>query len=229
MFDIHQSMYRRDEWDEKVAGRYSQQLIEQFAESSEGKGVVERQGSVGGWVDLMFEYAFRYIGVALPEMTTRDMSEVLFELFPRKVSTEPESAPEIVDELRAFWQFLQRQYQLPAADSIVAMLDSGTERRLHAELANPANYGMAKSMFMQGKQAGFDMTTQEGMNAFMQVYNAAQLGRLGALPELPEEELDDFGLPDPGFQSPRLSHEAKAKKKKERKAQRQARKRNRKR
>jgi hypothetical protein len=152
------------------------------------------------------------------------------------VSTEPESAPEIIDELRSFWQFLQRQYQLPAAAGILPLLDHRAEQRLRDELANPANYGMAKSFFMQGMQAGFDMTTKEGTEAFMLAYNAAQLARLEGLPGLPGEDLDKGAgrvpfLPSsplgPYLPPSPLTHEEKARKRKERKAQRQARKRNR--
>ncbi len=42
---------------------------------------------------------------------------------------------------------------------------------------DPSNFGMAKSFFTMGRAAGYDMTTQEGMNAFMLAYNARLLGR----------------------------------------------------
>jgi hypothetical protein len=229
VFDIHRSPVDPDsgELNEKAAARYTEHLIDEFAESPEGKALAEQSGGVGSWVALMFEYAFHYIGAHLPKMTTRDMSEVLFELFPRKVSTDASSAPEIVAELRAFWQFLQRQYHLPAAAGIVDLLDGRAESRLRAELDNPANFGMAKSIFMQGRKAGFDMTTPEGLSEFMLVYNAS----LGAPP--PPGMLEDFDDGDdqdeeapPATSPPR--RQMKAKKKKARKEQRQARKRNRK-
>jgi len=45
---------------------------------------------------------------------------------------------------------------------------------LQAELADSSNFGMAKSLLSQGKDAGFDMTTQEGLNQFMLSYNASR-------------------------------------------------------
>src|SRR5205823_983078 len=115
---------------------------------------------------IMMEYYFNYLGGALPSMSVRDFNEVVFQLFPRKVSTEPESAATILAELRAFWNFVHRQYGLKSAERILATLDGGAEARLRKELADPSNYGMAKSFFMAGLKAGYDMTTQEGMNAF---------------------------------------------------------------
>ena len=77
-------------------------------------------------------------------------------------------------------------------------------------------------MFMLGKQAGFDMTTQEGLNEFMTVYNSGLAG--GGAREnadlLPPISYLDFPSP--------LSPKERADKRKKRKAQRQARKRNRK-
>src|SRR5438067_1727373 len=122
MFDICQSIHHSSgELDEDKAQKYTQHLIEEFAESPEAQPLIERSGGVGGWVDMMFHYYFHYVGGPLERMTIRDLQEVLFELFPRKVSTEPDSAPEIIAEVRAFWQFLQRQYQLPSAPGMVAL------------------------------------------------------------------------------------------------------------
>src|SRR5262245_16537819 len=101
VFDIHKPFYDPDDgeldWDRLG------QLYDVYLEYPEGKQVREEWGA---WELLMFEYGFGHVGVDLPTMTRRDMEEVLFELFPRKVSTEPESAQEIIGELRAFWQYL---------------------------------------------------------------------------------------------------------------------------
>jgi len=40
------------------------------------------------------------------------LREILFDLFPRKVSTSADEADEIIRELQAFWTFLQREYHL---------------------------------------------------------------------------------------------------------------------
>lgn len=39
-------------------------------------------------------------------------------------------------------------------------------------MSNPANFGMAKSLVMLGQERGFDMTSEEGLNEWMQTYNA---------------------------------------------------------
>jgi hypothetical protein len=91
---------------------------------------------------------------------------------PRKVSTDADSATSIVFELTKFWEYLGRVYKLPEAQAIVEWLTAdGLVDELQAELSDPANFGMAKSFVMAGKNAGYDMTSQAGMNEFMTVYN----------------------------------------------------------
>ena len=74
---------------------------------------------------------------------------------------------------------------------------------------DPAKAGMAKSFFMSGQTAGFDMTDMEQSHEYMALYNASQMLRI-------EEEQ-------------RVKKKDDAKEKKKRKAEKAARKRNRKR
>jgi hypothetical protein len=131
------------------------------------------------------------------EISVSDAKEVIFSLFPQKVSTEPESAPEIIAQCRAFWQFLSREYKLKHAPGIVALLDDASVSRLRQKLADPANYGMAKSCFMMGQKAGFDMTTEEGMLAFQTLYNAKMASRMPLPPVEVDEDDEDEEANDP--------------------------------
>src|SRR5262249_31569612 len=124
---------------------------------------------------------------------------------------------------------VHRQYGLASARKILDTFKGDTASRLEKELANPANFGMAKSFVMGGMKAGYDMTTQEGTDAWMLAYNNSLLGGpLGSgLPVPPDLSGLDY-LPPLGFGSSGLSKAQKDRKRKARKAQRQARKRNRK-
>jgi hypothetical protein len=76
---------------------------------------------------------------------------------------------------------------------------------------------------MLGKQAGFDMTTQDGLDQFLAVYNSRLLNN-SLSPPLPLDE-GDFGRPAPARS---MTPKARAEQRKAKKRQRQARKRNRK-
>jgi hypothetical protein len=236
MFDIHQPVIDPEsgELDEDAFEDYVEGLMEEFADSPEGRQVAEEHGRLN-WAAMVMEYAVNYLGVPPPEMSARDFREVVFEIIPRKVSTEADQAGAIVAELRAFWQFLQRAYQLKNGGPILAALKGDAVARLERELANPANFGMAKSFIMMGQQMGFDMTTQEGLDAFTAYYNSRLPGGMppgpfgGLIPGPPDEfgeELNEgLAILLPPGQSPKQ----RAQLRKKRKAQRQARKRNRRR
>jgi hypothetical protein len=170
-FDIHQPVMQDDEYLEEVAIAYREHLMELFATSLEAQELIEQDIPIG-WADTLMEYGMAYLGRTPAEMTPEDVSEVLFGLIPRKVSAEPSWAPEIVSELRAFWRFLGRAFALPQAEACAKLLDNKAARRLEREMANPANFGLAKGFFMQGVARGFDMTSEAGINAWMTTYNA---------------------------------------------------------
>lgn len=84
-------------------------------------------------------------------------------------------------------------------------------------MQDPAKFGMAKSMVMMGQACGFDMTTPEGSQAWIETYNAEQrTNRQAALPT---------PLPQP---SPRPTSAKKTDSTARRKMARESRKRNRK-
>ena len=119
------------------------------------------------------EYAASYFGETVETMSCNDAREIVFEIMPRKVSTKAESADEIIFEMRKFWEFVDRAHHCPEAKRIVKLFDNKSIRKLRSALSNPENFGMAKSLFMSGSKAGFDMTTQEGLDEFMMAYNAS--------------------------------------------------------
>jgi hypothetical protein len=171
-FDINEAVFdEQGTYLEEKAVRYEEALMDQFAASPEGQAIKERRTELG-WAGAMIHYAITYPGVTPPTMTTSDLEEVIYDLFPRKVITERGDGAEIIQELRAFWQFLQRVYQLPQAKQMLAHLTPQAARRLERELQEPANFGMAKSFVLMGKEAGFDMESPEGMQAWVKAYNA---------------------------------------------------------
>ncbi len=171
-FDLNAAVFdEQGTYLEEQAARYEEALMDQFAASPEGQTLKER-GIELGWARVMLHYAITYPGVTPPTMTVSDLEEVLYDLFPRKVITERGDGAEIIQELRAFWCFVERVYHLPQARQLLAHLTPQATRRLERELQEPANFGMAKSFVLMGMQAGFDMESPEGMRAWVEAYNA---------------------------------------------------------
>jgi hypothetical protein len=159
-----------DELDEKSVYDYIDQLTELFSKSPEGQQIIA-QYEIIQWTAMFMEYAFDYQGILPPEMSEIDVEEIVFGIFPEKVSTPATEAPHIINELRAFWQFLAREYHLENASECLKLFTEEAIDELSEELADPMNYGMAKSMVMEGLAQGYDMTDEKQINKWMAEYN----------------------------------------------------------
>jgi hypothetical protein len=137
-------------------------LAAQLMASPEGAKV----SALGGHRMLM-EYAASYVGASIATLEPWALNEVLFDIIPRKVSVEASEAGAIVEDCRALYRFLDRVYGLEQAEACLRALGPGAERKLAKALDDPRNFGMAKSLFMSGKDAGFDMQSKEGIEEWM--------------------------------------------------------------
>ncbi|MFL5592976.1 MAG: hypothetical protein ACJ8DI_35710 [Ktedonobacteraceae bacterium] len=186
-FDIRQRVLDSDGMPrEKIAHQYKEQLMELFEQSPEGQ-TLQDEGIESGWASMMIDFGLDYLGKTPPQMSPGDLREILFDLFPRKVSAEADEAPDIIRELQLFWQFLQREFSLENAAACLKVLDNNAVRELKEEMSNPANFGIAKSFVMMGQERGFDMTSEEDMNAWMATYNAELATGIGPRIPLPGE------------------------------------------
>ena len=170
-FNIHQRVLDRDGMPrERIANQYKEQLTQLFEQSPEGQ-TLQDEGIESGWASMMLDFGLDYLGKTPPQMSPYDLREILFDLFPRKVSASADEAPEIIRELQLFWQFLQREFHLENAAACLKVLDDKATRQLKAEMGDPANFGIAKSMMMMGMERGFDMTSEEGIQQWVNTYN----------------------------------------------------------
>jgi hypothetical protein len=205
-FDIRQNLFDRDGMPvEKKVGQYLQELIRLFRESPEGQALEDEGLYPGFWINSMVEYGIDYLGVTPARLSPDQLRELLFDIFPRKVSADADEAPQAIRELQAFWQFAQREFQLENAAACLKVLDDKAVRQMKKEMSNPANFGMAKSIVMMGKERGFDMTTEEGINEWIATYNAEIAPKIA--PRLPmaaersrsAESTPGAGQPLPSF------------------------------
>jgi hypothetical protein len=204
-----------DELDFDALESLQQSLVERFAESPEGKRLREV-----GYSSMVLDCAASYFGSTAATLGPRELKELLFEIVPRKVSIGAEAATEIVEECRAFYAFLQREFALEQAEACQRVLAGDAAERLAAELSDPSNFGMAKSLFMGGQQAGFDMESKEGIEAWM--------SSIQGKPMPPPMQMSGFpDLPPPAARARTTDKAALQKTKNQRKAARKARKRNR--
>jgi hypothetical protein len=170
--------------DKKLDG-YLDALLRRFNDSPEGRTLRQAHPQAGFWTEQLLYYGFNYQGAALPRLTVADVEEIVTELMPRKVSLRsPEEAEAAIPELLAFWEYLKREYRLPAAEAVLRLLRD-IQPRFKGLMNDPKKFGMAKSLLMMGQSAGFDMTDQEQANAFIALYNASLAAKVAGEEENP--------------------------------------------
>jgi hypothetical protein len=187
-FNIYQQVFDRDGMPfEKKASQYQDQLLQLFEQSPEGQALRD-EGIDGNWTSLLIDFGIHYLSVTPAQMASHHLREILFELFPHKVSASADEAPNIIREFQLFWQFLQREFNLENAAACLSILDEEAVRKLKRAMSNPANFGIAKSFVMMGMERGFDLGSEEGINQWMVNYNAELAAGTGQRIPLPGEE-----------------------------------------
>ncbi|MDX3110198.1 hypothetical protein [Nonomuraea angiospora] len=100
-------------------------------------------------VRLLCDYASDYLNVnELGDFSPETFDELLLSIYPRKVIAPPESAPETVAAARTLVDYLSEAGAVPEPTAVLMRdrLDD-IAPRLPEALADPANFGMAKSLF----------------------------------------------------------------------------------
>jgi hypothetical protein len=199
-FDIHQIDGVDYKDVEPILDDYQDALINLFTNSPEGWIYLQSNPTQAGfWIAQLIYYGYCHEGLTLSQMTKNDVQLVIEELFPRKISLlSPEDIDYAIPELIAFWQFLKRQFHLVRnTDEILTYLNK-IQSKYNGIINDSSRFGMAKSFVAMGQNAGFDMTTEEGIKAFMDVCNANNVSQLvfetkrlsSLLPELNPTEFD---------------------------------------
>ena len=182
-FDIHQLDGLDYDAAEEVFAEYADALLESFVASPEAQAhLAEFPDGGSSWVSTFLDLDHGYLGVSLPEMTRRDVKEIVTDLMPRKISLlSPDDAADAIPELMAFWRYLKREHALDQADEILGLLEELAPDFI-SMMYDPSKFGMAKSVISMGQEAGFDMTNPAEIDAFMYLFNAASLGDALDLP-----------------------------------------------
>ena len=64
------------------------------------------------------------------------------------------------------------------------MLGGNAVKQLEAALSDTGNFGLAKTLLMGGREAGFDMNSKEGIEAWMRVMQSQPLPASVRVPAL---------------------------------------------
>lgn len=167
--------------DEKAFFARRDELGEQFAGWLTTHGVPGDPNDAG----LLMDWKWGYADGELDRWRVADVHEFLFDWCPRKLSSTPEDSAGIPASAAAFVEFLAHSGMLAGGDS-PAQIRKHCERnrdRFVTEMGNPANFGMAKSMFASagGLEPGA-VESAEDLETIMARLTGPPQGAAGELP-----------------------------------------------
>jgi hypothetical protein len=169
-----------DAIDEKVVIDIEEEIVRSFLASPEGQGV-----EVTHLPRAVMEFARNHLETSIVWLRAPDLREILFEIAPRKMVVDVSMTGAMVAECRAFFTFLKREYGFSQADACLRLLSHNAQARLEEALSDSSQSGIGKALVMAGKDAGFDIESEEGLLAWMQEIEGKPLPPGIALPGLP--------------------------------------------
>lgn len=168
-----------DEIDAEARRPLEDELVRRFVASPEAKALTDVQSC-----HFVMDFAADYFNATIATLGPRELREIVFDIIPRKVSIDASAASWIIEENRAFYAFLKREFALEQAEACLRVLGGDAVKKLEAALSDTSKFGMAKSLFMGGREAGFDMDSKEGIEAWMRVMQSQPLPASVRLPSL---------------------------------------------
>lgn len=143
----------------------------QFAQAESFKALTQEQQELAEDIVMTFtEFMLDYHGAAPEQWSERKVEACCLETFPRKVSADESYFEAIAPALLAFFGFLEEGKLVRKAAYLKNKI-----RLIAPEIAKaaakPENWGLAKSIVMQAREQGVDMTNQEELEQFRLRYN----------------------------------------------------------
>ncbi len=105
-------------------------------------------------VQILLEWRYSYADGVLDVWTRADVEEFLLEWCPRKVSAEPDDVAGLPGSIAGWVDFLAHDGLLATGSdspSVIREFCGGITTRFRAEMADPGNFGMAKSLLGGGE------------------------------------------------------------------------------
>src|SRR3990170_6643777 len=137
----------------------------------------------------MLDYKWGYADGRIFHWSRPDLEDLLLGHFPRKVAIDEEDILRVVPEIGDFLRFLQRANRL-TGDSLPDLLDELSELRpdFATAMQDPANFGMAKSLFAQMQIEGVDVLQPGAIDRWVEDFNARPFEARDAILSAPEPE-----------------------------------------
>lgn len=163
-------------WEEEMQEKW----FDMFSETRFFEQLTEHQKENADFAIHVFtHYYMSYMDQGLLECTTDDAEYMCTDILSRKVTAERDFYEALGPIIAAFFEFMgeKEYFSEKDAQKIKKHILSIQDKIVKAS-ENPNNWGMAKSMMMRASEQGYDMSSQEDMDAFLRVQQLNALQRL---------------------------------------------------
>jgi hypothetical protein len=183
--------------DEEAAEAAREGLVAEFEQWLHAHPERSELGPAEPWdVDLLLGWKWGYGDGDYGLWTRAEVDEVLLDHLPRKLSAPPDAAASIPSSLAALVRFLADRRLLDAdsepADA-VASRALAQQRAFLDAMADPANFGMAKSLFGSLGIDGDDLPDQAALDAAIARFNDLPFDQRGEVLGLDGPDHTDAG------------------------------------
>jgi hypothetical protein len=128
-----------------------ERLISRFADSQQFERLTKHQQREADFViETFHELLYGYEYVPLDDPDEQSLEAVGRQIYPAKVSVESDHFETVAPVIGAFLRFLDARGDIENGDQLATHVESLGDTIVDAA-ADPANWGMAKSMFMSGE------------------------------------------------------------------------------
>lgn len=168
-----------DEYSDEKLDETVEQAVEYWKEFSTSEffsGLAENEKEESRYIVESFaDNMYSYNAVPVEKWNVRDMEDICTDVMPRKITADDDFFKTIAPVLSAFFQFLGTKGGIiqDAAGLVSRVRAIGPTIVKNAR--DPENWGMAKSLAMAAKNAGFDISDENDMGRAMMAYNAQAL------------------------------------------------------
>lgn len=164
-----------NEMDEDEFETLKSTWVERFLQSAQYQELSEaEQVDTKFAVDSLMHYLYNYEDVLPGEWDVPSITQVCLEWIPAKVSTEADFFEHFGDITIAFLQHLDEIGEIDNAATLISAVKK-IKKRIPERAADPANWGMAKSMMMGAQNAGVDLSSEAAINNYMMQLQRTQL------------------------------------------------------
>lgn len=163
-----------------------------FRFSKEGKAFTKKSGQEFSSVDLLLNLAERVGAGGILDLKPEDLETILFQVLPKHSMLPPAQVPILLAEFRAFWKFLEREFEVPFAGFKPLFLKA-SERRLLQAFEDSSRHSPLKSFLTQ---LGLDSAPGgDALELLAKLEGADSSGGMPALgldPDLLQEDDSDW-------------------------------------